>query len=135
MGTLPKTVTDTSTKSEWVNEPVNSELVITNLNRLKQFHYDCIVYRDVPFEPDLTSRWLNAMSNLNLISDECFSVFGNPSSMKMEELQDRINQTKLKVLVLIDTEDYKIDYNSFKQGTMFLSTNGSLYRTSVGPQF
>ena len=132
MGTLPKAVSDTSTKSEWINEPVNSELVTTNLDRLKQLDYDCIVYRDVPFDPDLSSRWLNALSSLNLISDECFSVFGNPSSIKMEELQDRINQSKLKVLVLIDLEDYDIKYDSFKRGTGFLSTNGILYRTSVG---
>jgi hypothetical protein len=133
MGTIPKTMSDTRIKSEWLNEPVNSELVTANLKRLTGNYYDCIVYRDIPFDPDLTSRWLNAMTNKNLISDDCFSIFGNPSSIEMDELEERINQSKLKVLVLLDEEDFEVDYDAFKQGTVFFSTNGRIYRTSVGP--
>lgn len=124
MGTLPKAIVDTSSRVEWSNEPVNSLAIVEDLKNVSDLDFSCIVIRDLPSEADLSSRWLNTLNAQNLISDECFSIFGNPQSMDLEELAIRINKSELSVLVILDPKDFTTKSIYFNEKTILYSRKG-----------
>jgi hypothetical protein len=105
MGALSGVVTHTLQKDEWDLEVVDANHILAGLKAGSSWsrgETPCLILRHKPFESDLNSRWLNALTPEPNISNFCFAGFWNSTSLSMSELVERLGRIPGTFTVVID---------------------------------
>jgi hypothetical protein len=89
MGSLRNTAQSTLLTNNWSGEFVDANLILRILNRPEIEEASCLVMHIQDEEGDLNSRWLNALNSRSPITEKCFSIFWNSTSLTKDEILSR----------------------------------------------
>lgn len=81
MGHLFETVTNAAFRSDWQNEIVDANSILSALEKTENSSDKCLIYHVGLNQIDLNSRWLNSIGNARSITQECFMSFWNRQDM------------------------------------------------------
>lgn len=101
MGTLPNAVIHTLATKNWKTEVVDADVTFSTVAAEKRNH-ECLILRYSPYDSDLNSRWLNALTREVGITNDCFAGFWNTTPLTLPQLQDRLNKLHGPFVVAID---------------------------------
>ena len=104
MGVPPRVLINTIQEESWSTAPVNS-LKLMSVDGLSKIDEEiCYVWRSKnPFtDMDLNSRWLNAMKEKNLISENCFYGYWNNVQFTNKDLHLKLSKIMEEFVILTE---------------------------------
>jgi hypothetical protein len=102
MGTLPKALAIAWDENQWRSQIMHPVF----FDKIRDFKFsskmDCAIVRYGQFPSDLSSRWANALSSYNNITNNCFDGFWNIDTLTPLELLDRLESLKGNFVLFTD---------------------------------
>ena len=83
MGHLFETVTNAAFRSDWQNEIVDANSVLSALEKTSNSSDKCLIYHVGGNQIDLNSRWLNSIGSARSITQDCFMSFWNRQDLSL----------------------------------------------------
>lgn len=106
MGAVTGVAIHTLRQGNWSTEVVDANRISATLTaKSHEARNDsaCLIFRIIPFDSDLNSRWLNSLTWRPNISNDCFAGFWNSSALTEDQLVEKLGNLPGTFVIVIDS--------------------------------